>query len=79
MDNYFYAFPNVWACLFFRKHCTPLSFAMAHYAFIQYITKALPKQQIIEMRREVFGISDELKCRIINAIGVGFLMKSNQV
>lgn len=40
-----FLFPNVWVFIL-SQSLHVLSFAVAHYAFIQYITQTLPKQQI---------------------------------
>jgi len=40
-----FAFPNVWVFIL-SQTLHALAFAMAHYAFVQYITRNLPKQQL---------------------------------
>jgi MFS transporter, PPP family, 3-phenylpropionic acid transporter len=40
-----YFFPNIWVFML-SQSLHALSFGVAHYAFMQYITKNLPKQQI---------------------------------
>ncbi|HWL23036.1 MAG TPA: MFS transporter [Ureibacillus sp.] len=66
-----FIFPNVWAFIF-SQTLHSLSFAMAHFAFIQYITKALPKQQLSNAQGIYSALAMSLSAALLTLWG-GFL------
>ncbi|MEK5038383.1 MFS transporter [Sporosarcina sp. FSL K6-3457] len=66
-----YLFPNVWMFMF-SQSLHALSFGVAHYAFILYITKNLPKQQIPNAQGVYSAFALSLSTAILTLVG-GFL------
>lgn len=66
-----FVFPNVWAFIF-SQTLHSVSFAMAHYAFIQYITKSLPKQQIANAQGLYSALATSLSAAVLTLFG-GYL------
>ncbi|MFY3791027.1 MFS transporter [Ureibacillus sp. MALMAid1270] len=68
-----FTFPNVWAFIF-SQTLHSLSFAMAHFAFIQYITRTLPKQQLSNAQGIYSALAMSLSAALLTLWG-GFLYK----
>lgn len=66
-----FIFPNVWAFIF-SQTLHSLSFAMAHFAFIQYITRTLPKQQLSNAQGVYSALGMSLSAALLTLWG-GFL------
>jgi len=66
-----FVFPNVGAFIF-SQTLHSVSFAMAHYAFIQYITKSLPKQQIANAQGLYSALATSLSAAVLTLFG-GYL------
>ncbi len=66
-------FPNVWAFIF-SQTLHSLAFAMAHFAFIQYITRTLPKQQLSNAQGIYSALAMSLSAALLTIWG-GFLYK----
>lgn len=66
-------FPNVWAFIF-SQTLHSLSFAMAHFAFIQYITRTLPKQQFSNAQGIYSALAMSLSAALLTLWG-GYLYK----
>ena len=63
-----YAFPNM-PMFIFSQALHALSFAMAHYAFIQYISKALPQEQIPNAQGIYSALAMSLSAAILTLLG----------
>ena len=63
-----YAFPNM-PVFVVSQALHALSFAMAHYAFIQYITKALPKEQIPNAQGMYSALAMSLSAALLTLLG----------
>lgn len=68
-----FLFPNVWAFIF-SQTLHAFSFGMAHYAFIQYITRTLPRQQLSNAQGIYSALAMSLAGAVITLFG-GFLYK----
>lgn len=66
-----FLFPNVWAFIL-SQTLHSLSFAMAHYAFIQYITRILPPQQIANAQGMYSALAMSLSTAVLTLFG-GYL------
>ncbi|MCP1145383.1 MFS transporter [Lysinibacillus endophyticus] len=66
-----FVFPNVWAFII-SQTLHSLSFAMAHFAFIQYISKTLPKQQLSNAQGVYSALGMSLSAALLTLFG-GFL------
>ncbi|SOC36379.1 MFS transporter [Ureibacillus acetophenoni] len=66
-------FPNVWSFIF-SQTLHSLSFAMAHFAFIQYITRTLPKQQFSNAQGIYSALAMSLSAALLTLWG-GYLYK----
>jgi PPP family 3-phenylpropionic acid transporter len=66
-----FLFPNIWVFVF-SQSLHALSFGVAHYAFITYITKNLPKQQIPNAQGIYSAIALSLSTAVLTLLG-GFL------
>lgn len=66
-------FPNVWAFII-SQTLHSLSFAMAHFAFIQYITRTLPKQQFSNAQGIYSALAMSLSAALLTLWG-GYLYK----
>ncbi|KGR74997.1 MFS transporter [Ureibacillus manganicus] len=64
-------FPSVWSFIL-SQTLHSLSFAMAHFAFIQYITKVLPKQQLSNAQGVYSALAMSLSAALLTFWG-GFL------
>lgn len=63
-----YAFPSM-PMFIVSQALHALSFAMAHYAFIRYITKALPKEQIPNAQGIYSAIAMSLSAALLTLLG----------
>lgn len=66
-----FLFPNVWIFMFSQTLHT-LSFGVAHYAFIYYLTKNLPKQQMANAQGIYSALAYSLSTAVLTLAG-GFL------
>ncbi|WP_370452525.1 MFS transporter [Lysinibacillus sp. SGAir0095] len=66
-----YLFPNVWV-FSLSQVLHALAFAMAHYAFVQYITRNLPKQQLSNAQGMYSALAMSLSAAVLTLFG-GFL------
>lgn len=66
-----YLFPNVWVFIA-SQTLHALSFALAHYAFISYLTKTLPKEQIPNAQGIYSALAMGLSTAILTFLG-GYL------
>ena len=66
-----FLFPNVWMFVL-SQTLHALAFAMAHYAFIQYITRHLPKQQISNAQGLYSALGMSLSAAVLTLVG-GYL------
>jgi MFS transporter, PPP family, 3-phenylpropionic acid transporter len=66
-----FIFPNVWVFMI-SQSLHALSFAVAHYAFMVYITKNLPKQQIPNAQGIYSALALSFSTAVLTLIG-GFL------
>ncbi|MGE7997456.1 MFS transporter [Lysinibacillus sp. NPDC093190] len=66
-----YLFPNVWVFIA-SQTLHALSFALAHYAFISYLTKTLPKEQIPNAQGLYSALAMGLSTAILTFLG-GYL------
>lgn len=66
-----FLFPNVWAFIL-SQTLHSLSFAMAHYAFIQYITRTLPTHQIANAQGLYSALAMSLSTAVLTLFG-GYL------
>ena len=66
-----FVFPNVWIFII-SQTLHSLSFAMAHFAFIQYISKTLPKQQLSNAQGIYSALGMSLSAALLTLFG-GFL------
>ena len=66
-----FLFPNVWVFMI-SQSLHALSFGIAHYAFILYITKNLPRQQIPNAQGIYSALAMSLSTAILTFVG-GFL------
>ncbi|MEG0450101.1 MAG: 3-phenylpropionate MFS transporter [Lysinibacillus sp.] len=66
-----FLFPNVWVFIF-SQILHALSFALAHYAFIAYLTKSLPKEQIPNAQGLYSALAMGLSTAILTFLG-GYL------
>lgn len=66
-----FLFPNVWVFIF-SQILHALSFALAHYAFIAYLTKTLPKEQIPNAQGLYSALAMGLSTAILTFLG-GYL------
>lgn len=63
-----YLFPNM-PMFVVSQALHALSFAMAHYAFIQYISKALPKEQIANAQGLYSALAMSLSAALLTLLG----------
>lgn len=63
-----YLFPNI-AVFIVSQALHALSFAMAHYAFVQFITKALPKEQIPNAQGIYSALAMSLSAAVLTLLG----------
>ena len=63
-----YAFPNM-PVFVMSQALHALSFAMAHYAFIQYISKSLPKEQIPNAQGMYSALAMSLSAALLTLLG----------
>ncbi|MFC7684583.1 MFS transporter [Ureibacillus sp. GCM10028918] len=68
-----FAFPNVWLFIL-SQVLHALAFAMSHYAFVQYITRNLPKQQLSNAQGLYSALATSLSAAVLTLFG-GFLYK----
>jgi len=66
-----FAFPNVWVFIL-SQTLHALAFAMSHYAFVQYITNNLPKQQLSNAQGLYSALATSLSAAVLTLFG-GFL------
>lgn len=66
-----FAFPNVWMFIL-SQTLHALAFAMAHYAFVQYITRNLPKQQLSNAQGLYSALAMSLSAAVLTLFG-GYL------
>jgi len=66
-----FVFPNVWVFIL-SQTLHALAFAMAHYAFVQYITRNLPKQQLSNAQGLYSALAMSLSAAVLTLFG-GFL------
>ena len=66
-----FLFPNVWIFIF-SQMLHAFSFALAHYAFIAYLTKTLPKEQIPNAQGLYSALAMGLSTAILTFLG-GYL------
>ncbi len=66
-----FAFPNVWVFIL-SQTLHALAFAMAHYAFVQYITRNLPKQQLSNAQGLYSALAMSLSAAVLTLFG-GYL------
>ena len=66
-----FVFPNVWMFIL-SQTLHALAFAMAHYAFVQYITRNLPKQQLSNAQGLYSALAMSLSAAVLTLFG-GFL------
>lgn len=66
-----FLFPNVWMFIV-SQTLHALSFGVAHYAFIQYINKTLPKQQIPNAQGIYSALAMSLSAAVLTFLG-GYL------
>lgn len=66
-----FLFPNVWVFVL-SQSLHALAFAMAHYAFVQYITRNLPKQQLSNAQGLYSALAMSLSAAVLTLFG-GFL------
>lgn len=66
-----FLFPNVWVFIL-SQSLHALSFGVAHFAFIQYITKTLPKQQIPNAQGIYSALAMSLSAAVLTLLG-GYL------
>lgn len=66
-----FLFPNVWVFMF-SQSLHALSFGVAHFAFIYYITKHLPKQQMANAQGIYSALAYSLSTAVLTLAG-GFL------
>ncbi|WP_325049426.1 MFS transporter [Lysinibacillus yapensis] len=60
--------PNAWAFIL-SQTLHALAFAMAHYAFIQYITRILPKQQLANAQGLYSALAMSLSAAVLTLFG----------
>lgn len=63
-----FAVPNVWAFIL-SQTMHALAFALAHYAFIQYITRILPKQQLANAQGLYSALAMSLSAAVLTLLG----------
>ena len=63
-----YAFPNM-PMFIFSQALHALSFAMAHYAFIRYISKVLPQEQIPNAQGIYSALAMSLSAAVLTVLG----------
>ncbi len=66
-----FIFPNVWVFVL-SQSLHALGFAMAHYAFVQYITHHLPKQQLSNAQGMYNALAMSLSAAVLTLFG-GYL------
>ncbi|MFP3916989.1 MFS transporter [Lysinibacillus telephonicus] len=66
-----FAIPNVWVFIL-SQSLHSLGFAMAHYAFVQYITNNLPKQQLSNAQGLYSALAMSLSAALLTLFG-GYL------
>lgn len=70
-----YLFPNVWMFIL-SQSLHALSFGVAHYAFIVFITKSLPKEQIPNAQGLYSALGMSLSAAVLTLFG-GYLYEIN--
>ncbi|RUL57095.1 MULTISPECIES: MFS transporter [Lysinibacillus] len=66
-----FSFPNIWAFIL-SQTLHSVSFAMAHFAFIQYISKTLPRQQLSNAQGVYSALGMSLSAALLTLFG-GYL------